>query len=176
MPARIGNNYFAITARGPEHGIQILAASVRANRLEDYVTRHFATRLVLRMEHEEQSVILLGDYAAADLGGGGQMLVRIAGCSPIEARGFRISPEHLDQLVGLMREVFQSSLRRSPPARKIQGTTPPQYARGVVMPHTSGWPSPSVSCVTLRAMVRKSSMDQSSLGRAMPACANNCVL
>lgn len=99
-----GAAYDLIAAEGSKHGIQILAASTRAERLEDYVTCHLKTRLVLRMAHEEQSVILLGDYGAADLGAGGHMLAQIADCSPVQVRGFRISPEHLDRLVALMRK------------------------------------------------------------------------
>jgi hypothetical protein len=56
-----------IALEGPKYGVQILAASVLADRLGDSVIALFTSRLVLRMEREEQSVRLLGDDEAVEL-------------------------------------------------------------------------------------------------------------
>lgn len=93
-----------IAAQGPTVGIHLLAATTQADSLDAEAMAPFATRMVLRTLDEEQSVQLLGRPDAADLGGGGDALVRIEGRGPLRVRGFEVSAEKLDQLVKLMRD------------------------------------------------------------------------
>ncbi|MGH2368088.1 MAG: AfsR/SARP family transcriptional regulator, partial [Chloroflexota bacterium] len=98
----------ALAAHGAPHGIHLLAATARPDAVGDHLLRHFATRLIFQTPTEEDSILLLGRPDAADLGGGGNLLARIAGRASIRLRGFRIAPERLDQLVRSMREAFGS--------------------------------------------------------------------
>lgn len=94
---------------GAAHGIRLLAASTRPEDLGDELLAHFATRVALQSLDEDASIRLIGRPEAADLGGGGDLLVRIDGRAPLRARGFRLSPEHLDQLVKVMLEAYAGS-------------------------------------------------------------------
>jgi two-component SAPR family response regulator len=90
---------------GPGHGVQLLAATSRPEALGPELLTHFDTRLVLQTLDEHQSVQVLGRSDAARLGPG-ELLVRLAGRSPIHTRGLRLDVDHLDQLVRLMIEVY----------------------------------------------------------------------
>ena len=70
--------------------------------------------MVLRMQHEEASVALLGVADAAFLGGGGRLLLRLDGREPVELYGYHVAPEHLERLVRVMRSAYPTSLG-SPP-------------------------------------------------------------
>ena len=94
---------------GAAHGIRLLAASTRPEAIGEELLAHFATRVALQTLDEDASIRLIGRPDAADLGGGGDLLVRIDGRVPLRARGFRLSPEHLDQLVRVMREAYVGS-------------------------------------------------------------------
>lgn len=94
---------------GAVHGIRLLAASTRPETFGDELLAHFSTRIALQTIDEDASIRLIGRPDAADLGGGGDLLVRIDGRVPLRARGFRLPPEHLDRLVKLMREAYSES-------------------------------------------------------------------
>ncbi|MCC6177465.1 MAG: LysM peptidoglycan-binding domain-containing protein [Chloroflexi bacterium] len=94
---------------GAANGIRLLSASTRPEAIGDEVLAHFATRVALQSLDEDASIRLIGRPDAADLGGGGDLLIRIDGRVPLRARGFRLSPEHLDQLVRVMREAYAGS-------------------------------------------------------------------
>jgi len=91
---------------GPLHGIRFLAATARPEALDEGALRLFASRLVLRLADEAQSVRLLGVPDATTLPGGGRLLLRLAGRTPrsfagvptSSARGYRIAPEALAAL------------------------------------------------------------------------------
>ena len=70
--------------------------------------------MVLRMQHEEASVALLGVADAAFLGGGGRLLLRLDGREPVELYGYHVAPEHLERLVRVMRSAYASG-SGSPP-------------------------------------------------------------
>ena len=94
---------------GSAHGIRLLAASTRPEAVSDELLAHFSTRIALQTIDEDASIRLIGRPDAADLSGGGDLLVRIDGRVPLRARGFRLPPEHLDQLVKMMREAYLES-------------------------------------------------------------------
>jgi DNA-binding SARP family transcriptional activator len=101
---------------GAVHGIHLLAASTRPEALVEEVLAHFTTRVALQTLDEDASIRLIGRPDAADLGGGGDLLARLDGRVPLRARGFRLSPEHLDQLVKVMREAYLASTDPTAPA------------------------------------------------------------
>lgn len=105
---------------GAAHGIRLLAASTRPEDLGDELLAHFTTRVALQTLDEDASIRLIGRPDAADLGGGGDLLVRIDGRVPMRARGFRLSPEHLDHLVKVMREAY---VRSAEPMVEAEGTS-----------------------------------------------------
>ncbi len=94
---------------GRSHGMHIVAATTRAETLDDTALRVFDTRLVLRMQDEEHSVRLLGRPDASDLESGGDLFVRRAGREPVRLRGFRIEPAHLDRMVDLMHRAYATA-------------------------------------------------------------------
>src|SRR5205823_6015648 len=61
-----------------------------------------------------ESIRLLGQPGADELDDGGDLLVRVDARAPVEARGFRVAPEHLDQLAQLMGDAYPSA-RSMPP-------------------------------------------------------------
>lgn len=115
---------------GAAHGIHLLAASIRPEALGEEFLAHFTTRVALQSLDEDASIRLIGRPDAADLGGGGDLLVRIDGRIPLRARGFRLSPEHLDRLVKVMREAYDGS---ADPMVEAEHT-----ARQDIAPHDDG--------------------------------------
>ena len=67
---------------GAAHGIRLLAASTRPEAVGEELLAHFATRVALQTLDEDASIRLIGRPDAADLGGGGDLLVRIDGRVP----------------------------------------------------------------------------------------------
>ncbi len=104
-----------IGTHGPAHGIQLLAATSRVDEIPDATLALFSTRLVLRLLDDETSIRVLDDSAAADLGRG-NMFLSLDSRWPIQMRGLRVSPEHLDQLVTVMREAYGEPTAASSPA------------------------------------------------------------
>jgi DNA-binding SARP family transcriptional activator len=94
---------------GPAHGLRILAASTRLAALGDGLLEHFATRAVLHLEREEDSIRLLREPMADGLGAGGDMLLRVEARAPIHLRGFRVPPEHMSELVRLMADAYPAA-------------------------------------------------------------------
>lgn len=98
-----GTTLELIGAHGPAYGIRLLAATTEPGSVGDEVLAHFTTRLVLQTLDDDESIHLLGRPDAVDLSTG-ELLLRIDGREPVRLRGFRVSPDHLDELVRLMRE------------------------------------------------------------------------
>jgi two-component SAPR family response regulator len=94
-----------IALHGREHGVRLLASSSDVAGIEDSLISCFGCSLVLQTTDEEESIRLLGRPDAADLGTG-DYLLRIDGRLPVRARGFRVSPEHLAELVRSMRAAY----------------------------------------------------------------------
>ncbi len=113
-----------LATHGPAEGVRVIAATSQPEALDDETLALFNTRIVLQTLDEAQSVRLIAQPDAPDLANG-EMLIRLDGRSSIWARGFRVSPEHLDQLVRLMKEV----LDEPPPA-----TPDPQPDNGAPLP------------------------------------------
>ncbi len=88
---------------GPACGLRIVAGTTRPIDLDDAVQLYFRTRLVLALEHEEESILLLGRPDAADLGRS-DVLVQVEGRRAIRVRGFKISAEHLERLIQIMKQ------------------------------------------------------------------------
>ena len=95
-----------VAVDGPAHGIQLLAATSQAGRLDPDVAAQFATRLVLQTEDEAQSVRLTGHPGAATLDSGGDLLFSAGGRAPLRLRGFQVSPQRLVELVRVLRTAF----------------------------------------------------------------------
>jgi hypothetical protein len=92
---------------GPRYGVHVLAASERvAAELTGACPGldQFRTRLVLQTADEDASQALVGAAGAAELGPGGNMLVRLEARTPLRAHAFRVAPDHLARLVALMQE------------------------------------------------------------------------
>lgn len=117
-----------IGVHGPEHGVRLLAATTDAACLSEDVLAHFGTRLVLQTLDDDESIKLLGRPDAADLGSG-DLLFRIDGRLPVRARGFRISADHLDNLVRLMRGAYGD-----PPSTTAITAVGPDTAEAEVLP------------------------------------------
>lgn len=100
---------------GANHGIRILAATMRPAELPDSLLPYFATRFVLELAEEAQSVRFLGTPGAVGVGGG-RLLPRLAGRPPAVfnavpprlLRGQRITPEELTTLVTAIRQHYGS--------------------------------------------------------------------
>ena len=128
-----GTTLDLLGTHGPAYGIRLLAASTRPEALGEEELAHFATRLVLQTLDEDTSIRLTGRPYAADLGGGGDLLARIDGRAPVRARGFRLSSEHLEQLVQVMRETYGQTVTVAarpiaPSAEEVAGDDPPELA------------------------------------------------
>lgn len=97
----------AIAAYGPSHGISLLAATTRPDAVSDSLLAQFRTRLVFQTATEDDSVLLLGQPDAADLGGG-RLLISVDGRIPERLNGFQVTPARLAHLVRLMRNAYGS--------------------------------------------------------------------
>jgi len=100
-----GTTLELIGSQGARHGVRLLVATARADALAADMLSHFGTRVVLQTLDDDESVHLIGHPEAADLADG-ELCLRIDGRTPIRLRGFRISPEHLDELVRVMCKVY----------------------------------------------------------------------
>lgn len=113
-----GTTLELIGSQGARHGVRLLVATARADALAADALSHFGTRVVLQTLNDDESIHVIGQPEAADLADG-ELYLRIVGRLPIRLRGFRVSPEHLDELVHLMCEVYST----------IPPTTPLQVQR-----------------------------------------------
>lgn len=112
----LGTTLDLLAADGPMHGIRLIAATARPEALDKGTLHHFATRLVLRVGDEAQSMRLLGVPDAVGLAGGGRLLLRLAGrlphpfagVTPGRARGYRITPDALRGLARQMRGAYDT--------------------------------------------------------------------
>ncbi len=100
-----GTTLELIGSQGARHGVRLLVATARTDALAADVLSHFGTRVVLQTLDDDESIHLIGHAEAAVLTDG-ELYLRIDGRTPIRLRGFRISPEHLDELVRLMCTVY----------------------------------------------------------------------
>jgi len=94
---------------GRSHGMHIVAATTRAEAMDDATLRVFDTRLVLRMQVEEHSIRLLGRPDALHLEPGGDLFVRHGGRKPVRLRGFRVEPARLDRMVDMMHRAYATA-------------------------------------------------------------------
>ncbi|MBV9542772.1 MAG: bacterial transcriptional activator domain-containing protein [Chloroflexi bacterium] len=88
---------------GPAHRVRLLASCAHPELLSDGLLSHFTTRAVLRLPEEAQGARLLGQPGAADLLGGGQLLLRLDAREPLELYAFRASDAELDRFVRALR-------------------------------------------------------------------------
>lgn len=102
-----GTTLELLGTHGPSVGVRVVAATGQAQALGEDVLGHFETRLVLQTLDDGESVHLLGRPDAVDLGPG-ELLVRLDGRPPVPLRGFRVSEEHLGELVRVMRDAYPS--------------------------------------------------------------------
>jgi len=100
-----GTTLELIGSQGARHGVRLLGATARTDALTADVLSHFETRMVLQALDGDESIHLIGHAEAAVLADG-ELYLRIDGRTPIRLRGFRVSPEHLDELVRLMSETY----------------------------------------------------------------------
>lgn len=100
-----GTTLELIGVHGAAHGVRLVASTTRPADLAVDLLAHFRTQLVLQTLDEEESIRLLGRPDAADLETG-DLLLRLDGRIPVRARGFRVSSDRLDELVGLMRQAY----------------------------------------------------------------------
>ncbi len=94
---------------GPAVGVRLVAGTTHADKLDDGILAIFGTRFVLQMLDDDESIRLLGEPHAADLGNG-EILFRIDGRKAIRARGFRITGEHLDALLHMMHDMDRDTI------------------------------------------------------------------
>ena len=126
-----------IGTHGPSHGMRLLAATTNAAALGEDMLAHFVTRLVLQTLDNGESIQLLGRPEAADLGSG-DLLFRIDGRVPVRARGFRVSADHLRELIRLMRGAYGEP--RQPAATTAVA---PEAAEGEELPAGDELPTSS---------------------------------
>ncbi len=96
----------SLATDGPKHGLYVLGFTSQPAALDDATLACFQSRVVLATDAEEQSIRLLGLPDAADLGGGGDLFVRIGPRLPLRARGYRMAEAHLDALAAQMQEYY----------------------------------------------------------------------
>lgn len=116
-----------IGVHGPAHGIRLIATTTNPAPLGDALT-HFSTRLVLQTMDDDESILLLGRPEGSDLGSG-DVFVRVDGREPVRARGFRVSSDHLDELLGLMDGAYaarSTAPRNAAMSAQEQTDAPPQ--------------------------------------------------
>lgn len=111
-----------LARQGPGYGVHLLAATARPELLPDAVLDACKTRLVLRTRDAGLSVRLLGQPEAADLDGGGDLLLRIEGRSPLRLRCFRVEEQHLEELVELFIAAFAGTPPDEPPRPSAPGS------------------------------------------------------
>lgn len=123
-----GTTLELLSTHGTDYGVRIVAASTRLDVLSGETLDPFRTRLVLQTLDDEESIRLLGQTDGSELGGG-EFYLRLNGRFPTRLRGFRISSDHLDHLVQLMREAYGDQLSgdwspasRSPVLEATDGT------------------------------------------------------
>ncbi|MBV9281646.1 MAG: winged helix-turn-helix domain-containing protein, partial [Chloroflexi bacterium] len=100
-----GTTLEMIGTHGPAHGVRLLAGSTRATAVRDTFLCHFSTRFVLQSFDDDESIQMIGRPEAADLGLG-EFYLRVGRREPIRVNGFRVAPDHLDELIRLMRDVY----------------------------------------------------------------------
>lgn len=100
-----GTTLELISSQGARHGVRLLVATARTDAFTADVLSHFGTRMVLQTLDGDESIHLIGHSEAADLADG-ELYLRVDGRTPIRLRGFRVSAEHLDELVRLMCETY----------------------------------------------------------------------
>jgi len=100
-----GTTLELIGSQGTRHGVRLLVATARTDALTADVLSHFSTRMVLQTLDDDESIHLIGRSEAADLADG-ELYLRIDGRMPLRLRGFRVSAEHLDELVRVMCKVY----------------------------------------------------------------------
>jgi len=109
-----GTTLEMIGTHGPTHGVRLLAGTTHATAVQDALLCHFSTRFVLQSFDDDESIQLLGQPEAADLGSG-EFFLRIDRRGPIRVRGFSVAPEHLDELIRLMHEIYGNLIVASCP-------------------------------------------------------------
>jgi DNA-binding SARP family transcriptional activator/nucleoid-associated protein YgaU len=100
-----GTTLELIGTQGASHGVRLLAQTAVADTLAADVLTRFETRVVLQTCDDDESIHLIGQAGAADLTDG-ELYLRIDGRMPMRLRGYRVSPEHLDELVSVMRDAY----------------------------------------------------------------------
>jgi nucleoid-associated protein YgaU/DNA-binding SARP family transcriptional activator len=119
-----GTTLELLSTHGPDYGLHILAASTRVDALSAETLGQFRTRLILQTLDNEESIRLLGQPDGSVLGGG-EFYLRLNSRVPMRLRGFRISTDHLDHLVQLMREAYgDGSLREWTTATELPTLEP----------------------------------------------------
>jgi len=99
-----GTTLELLGTHGPAYGVRLLVGSSRGDGIRDEFLPHFSTRLVLQTLDDDESILLLGQPDAAELGNA-EYFLRIDGRRPVRLRGFRVSDAHLDELIRLMGEL-----------------------------------------------------------------------
>lgn len=118
---------------GPAVGVRLVAGTTHADKLDDGVMALFGTRLVLQTLDDDESIRLLGDPQAADLGSG-ELLFRFDGRTAIRAHGFRITGEHLDALLHVMHEADQGIVTTSVLDPDLPEEEAPSWEQQIVSP------------------------------------------
>jgi DNA-binding SARP family transcriptional activator/nucleoid-associated protein YgaU len=108
-----GTTLELIGTQGASHGMRLLAQTAVAAVLPADVLSHFETRVVLQTRDDDESIHLIGQPGAAALADG-ELFLRIDGRIPLRLRGYRVSPEHLDELASLMCEAYGATPPISP--------------------------------------------------------------
>jgi DNA-binding SARP family transcriptional activator len=148
--ANLANNNRSLElleAQGPAFGMHIIAATTRHEDLDDVTLETFGTRLVMRTLEETASVRLLGRPDAADLGGGGDLFMRIDGREPIRLQSFRVEPEHLDRLVDLMHAAFRDSAQSEEPVPTAGTDGATGAEQSTEVPLGNAWMAPAPDAV-----------------------------
>jgi DNA-binding SARP family transcriptional activator/nucleoid-associated protein YgaU len=100
-----GTTLELIGTQGASYGMRLLAQTAAAGVLPTDVLSHFGTRAVLQTRDDDESIHLIGRRGAADLANG-ELFLRIDGRMPLRLRGYRVSPEHLEELASVMRDAY----------------------------------------------------------------------
>ena len=100
-----GTTLELIGSQGAAVGVRLLAGTAQAGMVGADVLTHFATRLALQTLDDVESIQLVGQPDAVDLGSG-EALLRMDGRAPVRLRGFRVSAVHLADLAQLMQAAY----------------------------------------------------------------------